>query len=511
MAANLTSGGHQAYQESGMNIMKGLQPDIVLIQEFNYEDGSIDSFVDDVFGEEFQYYRESRESLPNGIISRFPILSAGQWNDSAVSDRDFVWAVIDIPGEKNLQAVSVHLKAGTSSADADTRENQAKALESYVAANFNPDDYILVGGDLNVQNRSENALVAFNHFLSVSGHIPVDTTGNSNTNRDRTKPYDWLMPNNLLEARHTEVSIDDVWTMSEGLVFDSWTYSPLPPPVEKGDSKATDMQHMAVLKAYAIPTPQPTPTPDSLSPINSGDYDGDGSSDIAVFRPESGRWLVRGITTAYFGNRNDIPVSGDYDGDKTAELGVFRSPAGLWLIRGLTRTYFGTDGDRPVPADYDADGTCDIALFRPGNGIWAVRGTSRFYFGTDADLPAPGNWAGGTGAEAAVFRRGSALWIVRESTRFYFGNTGDRPLIGDFGGTGYTQAAIYRSAYGLWTVRAQTRYYFGGNPLDFPVPADFNGDGTAGAAVFRPGQGLWALRALSRIYYGRDGDLPVTK
>lgn len=45
------------------------------------------------------------------------------------------------------------------------------------------------------------------------------------------------------------------------------------------------------------------------------DYNGDGTSDIAVFRKDSGLWAVRGITRAYFGGSADSPVPGDYDGD----------------------------------------------------------------------------------------------------------------------------------------------------------------------------------------------------
>ena len=40
MAANLTSGNFQSYETPGLNILKGLKPDVIAIQEFNYASNS---------------------------------------------------------------------------------------------------------------------------------------------------------------------------------------------------------------------------------------------------------------------------------------------------------------------------------------------------------------------------------------------------------------------------------------------------------------------------------------
>jgi len=126
-------------------------------------------------------------------------------------------------------------------------------------------------------------------------------------------------------------------------------------------------------------------SPSSALMLADGDYNGDGSSDIAVFRGADGAWMVRDVTRAYFGREGDVPVSGDYDGDGITDMAIFRS--GLWAVRGVTRTYFGTAGDISFPGDHDGDGTVNMAIFRPSTGLWAARTLGRTYFGVEGDWP----------------------------------------------------------------------------------------------------------------------------
>src|ERR1700757_1104504 len=86
MTANLTSGNFQKYETPGLDILKGLKPDIVVIQEFNYSNNTPANFqemLDSTFGTGFSYFRETNPAynIPNGIISRYPILDAGSWTD----------------------------------------------------------------------------------------------------------------------------------------------------------------------------------------------------------------------------------------------------------------------------------------------------------------------------------------------------------------------------------------------------------------------------------------------
>ncbi|RMG00218.1 MAG: VCBS repeat-containing protein, partial [Acidobacteria bacterium] len=91
------------------------------------------------------------------------------------------------------------------------------------------------------------------------------------------------------------------------------------------------------------------------------DFDGDGRTDVAVFRPSNNPsdpdfYILQSsdnsLRALSFGSIGDIPVVADYDGDGKADIGVFRS--GTWyLLRsstGFTSIQFGIEGDVPLPA-----------------------------------------------------------------------------------------------------------------------------------------------------------------
>ena len=113
------------------------------------------------------------------------------------------------------------------------------------------------------------------------------------------------------------------------------------------------------------------------------DFDGDGLSDRAVFRPEFGGWYVEGQATQFLGLAGDVPVPADYDGNRATNTAVFRD--GAWYIGGQPTVFVGQTGDVPVPGDYDGDGTTDAAVYR--DGAWYIDGQATRYFGTASDVP----------------------------------------------------------------------------------------------------------------------------
>ncbi|WP_437875436.1 lamin tail domain-containing protein [Sorangium sp. So ce513] len=253
MAANLTSGTKQSYDPGhGMRIMQGVDPDIVLLQEFNYGNNSssaIRGFVDATFGAGFSYYREGGAQIPNGIVSRWPIIESGEWNDSSVSNRDFAWARIDIPGPVDLWAVSVHfLTSG-----AGVRNTEAQQLVSYIESVVPDGDYLVIGGDFNTGSRTEACITTLRNVVVAQAPYPADANGDSDTNAGRNKPYDWVLVDDDLEPHEVAVTIGGS-SFANGLVVDTRVYSPLSEisPALSSDSGASNMQHMGVVRDFLI-------------------------------------------------------------------------------------------------------------------------------------------------------------------------------------------------------------------------------------------------------------------
>lgn len=129
------------------------------------------------------------------------------------------------------------------------------------------------------------------------------------------------------------------------------------------------------------------------------DFDGDGKTDAAVFRPSTGEWFIQrsrdGFYAIQFGATEDKPVVGDYDGDGKADQAVFRSSNGVWYIWnstiGFSAAQFGVSTDKPAPADYDGDGKTDIAVYRDGNWFLlnSYNGFAALRFGNATDKPIP--------------------------------------------------------------------------------------------------------------------------
>ena len=121
------------------------------------------------------------------------------------------------------------------------------------------------------------------------------------------------------------------------------------------------------------------------------DVDGDG------VRVERGTWVNNvwtfdlpgsGVWQLTFGlTATDLPVLADYDGDGLTDIAVFRpavkdddAPLGyrsVWYVR-LSTTgatwpmAWGTPGDVPVPGDYDGDGKADVAIVRYSDMTWRI-------------------------------------------------------------------------------------------------------------------------------------------
>jgi len=158
------------------------------------------------------------------------------------------------------------------------------------------------------------------------------------------------------------------------------------------------------------------------------DFNGDGRTDLSVYRPSNGNWLIQGLADTQWGASTDIPVPGDYNGDGRTDIAVFRPSTGYWYVLGISTAVLGSSTDVPVPGDYDGDGRTDFAVFRPSTGQWFVGAMPAVTFGASGDIPVPGDYNGDGKTDIAVFRPSTGHWLVRGISDTAFGTSTDIPL-----------------------------------------------------------------------------------
>jgi uncharacterized delta-60 repeat protein len=265
------------------------------------------------------------------------------------------------------------------------------------------------------------------------------------------------------------------------------------------------------------------------------DFDGDGKTDISIFRPSVGEWWYlrssNGGNGAFqFGSSTDKLVPADYTGDGKTDVAFWRPSSGEWFIlRSEDNSFyafpFGASGDVPAPADYDGDGRADAAVFRPSNLTWYINrssgGTTIQSFGIEGDVPAVADYDGDNKADIAIYRPNAGQWWLLRSSAgiiaYQFGASADKPVQGDYTGDGKTDVAFFRPSTNEWFIlRSENNSFYSfpfGASGDVPSPGDYDGDGKTDATVFRPSNNTWFVqRSTSGTLiqtFGQSGDKPV--
>ena len=316
------------------------------------------------------------------------------------------------------------------------------------------------------------------------------------------------------------------------------------------------------------PVPRNTATtaaPCSAAPTSDApvDFNGDGKTDFVVVRNTGGGsggqitwfWNLNGsaapTAAAAWGISTDKFVSGDYDGDGKDDIAVWRpgaaTVAAFYILNSATSTLrqeaFGQTGDdASVVGDYNGDGKDDLAVYRSGASAgdpstWFYRTTANgpvtyMPWGQNGDFPAPGDYDGDGKADFAVQRNNGGgqarFWRMQTTAGFdsvVFGTPTDVIVPGDYDGDGKTDIATVRGVSGSiqwhWlnssnsTIEYRT---FGASATDFPAQGDYDGDGKTDVGIWRPSasanaSAFWSLGTTSNTVtafaFGANGDYPV--
>ena len=266
------------------------------------------------------------------------------------------------------------------------------------------------------------------------------------------------------------------------------------------------------------------------------DFDGDGKTDIAIFRPTVAEWWINRSSNsvtfaAQFGATTDSVTPGDFTGDGKTDIAFWRPSSGEWyVLRSEDFSFFsfpfGTNGDVAKPADYDGDGKSDAAVYRPSSFTWFIRrsgdgGTTIQQFGAAGDVPVPSDYDGDGKADIAIFRPSVGQWWMNRSTAgvlaVTFGNSSDKLVQGDYTGDGKSDNALFRPPTGEWFILRSDDFSFYSFPFgtntDIPAPGDYDGDGKFDATVFRPTNATWYSQRTTAgtliQQFGSTGDRPV--
>jgi hypothetical protein len=309
-----------------------------------------------------------------------------------------------------------------------------------------------------------------------------------------------------------------------------------------------------------MPAPPPSPTPQLsrenlyvgqrlLSSIDSSAQEIP-PSDLAIWRPASSGsvwWVLSGAangnysgySTYTFGSPGDQPVPGDYDGDGKTDFAIYRPLTfTFWVNKSSDGSTYsvtlGSSGDIPAPADYDGDGKTDIAVWRPSTGVWyifssSIQSYSYPTFGTSGDKPAPADFDGDGKADLAVWRNSNTTFYSSNSSNgnlayYTLGVSSTEPVSADYDGDGKADYAIRQSSSSNWIIRNSssntTDTISWQNSTDTEVHNDYDGDGKCDIAVWRPTDspsgtlGYWYIRPSTNtgttrsVQWGTTGDYP---
>ncbi|WP_406600534.1 SpvB/TcaC N-terminal domain-containing protein [Leptospira sanjuanensis] len=272
-----------------------------------------------------------------------------------------------------------------------------------------------------------------------------------------------------------------------------------------------------------------------------GDFNGDGISDLLFFNPKSGNWKAAegrkegGYNFKIYANRYQGydnaekirffkgNVSGDYNGDgrsdiafylpETRDFVVAEHDGRVFQFKSYGRLMAGIPDIFRMewfPGDYDGNGLSDSVLFDEPTGQWTLMlskgGSFEFLrFAKKFQNVFRGDYSPDGNLDSASTNDSSKQGKDRDKINF---------LVGDYNGDGRTDISLYDSRSGKWLVGENYRNDNKTDPIYFKMQwklykvftapeqgifshdrfsGDFNGDGFSDFLIFDRSSGEWTL------------------
>jgi hypothetical protein len=291
-------------------------------------------------------------------------------------------------------------------------------------------------------------------------------------------------------------------------------------------------------------TPWFNGAPAAVQVGRSGDFNGDGKTDVITFTRGAGADVFVSLSTGngFLGAsiwheywapgvpNAEIPSVGDFNGDGKDDIVTFTrgndrgdvlvalSNGGSFAGPHLWHDWFAPGGEIPTVGDFNGDGKDDIITFTRGESGDVFVGLStgngfvvskwHDFFSIRGELPAVGDFNGDGKDDIATFTRGEggdvhvalsngSAFVCAGLWHDFFSIHGELPTVGDFNGDGRDDIATFtRGAGGDVHVALSTGggFAYSGVWHDYfsihaevPGAGDFDGDGKADIVTFTRG------------------------
>jgi len=203
----------------------------------------------------------------------------------------------------------------------------------------------------------------------------------------------------------------------------------------------------------------------------TGDYDGDGVTDLGAVDRSTNKWYVysSGYRNYIYDGEELIPgmnhdyevIAGDYDGDGKTDIGAVDKANGRWIIKSSKTDLLGLGSSQLEPnwippgwqwggmnsffnivvGDFDGDGKADRAIYAP-EGFDNPVGNGRKWYIISSMV---NDYAVANGLENVYGKRIPFGWIWSSMTNSHVA------VSGDFDGDGITDRVIYNKNDGTWS------------------------------------------------------------